>query len=60
MYLGSLALAKYAMSMAAPFSNPPELVEPPLIPIDGFNQCVVLTHYRFKEVPTVLGTVFGE
>ena len=59
MYLGTVALARYATSLTSPLAGPVGLFDPP-VPIDPFNLCLMVPRFRFKSVPIALGTVFGE
>ena len=50
-YLGSLALARLAVSLATSFVKPPTIVSLPPLPVDAFNLCGIVVHLQFKMVP---------
>ena len=55
-------MARYAMNLTLALSNPVEILGLPKIPIplDTFNACLMVPHYRFKLVPNTIATAFGE
>ena len=60
MYFGAMAMARLALSLAACFLRPVELLDLPPIPIDAFNLCPIVARYELRYATGVVGTVFGE
>jgi len=58
-YLGTLALARLAVSLVTAFIKPPTIVDLPPLPVDAFDLCGIVVHLRFKMVPNSIGTAFG-
>jgi len=61
-YFGSIAVTRYAMSLALSLAGPIRLFDLPQtpIPLDTLNTCLVIPQFRFKLVPNSLAIVFGE
>ena len=59
MYFGSLALARFILTLVSSVSRPVTFINLPQIPVDAFNMCPVQVHLMFKVVPNSLSTVFG-
>ena len=58
-YLGTLALARLAVSFATSFLKPPTIVGLPPLPVDAFDLCGIVVHLQFKMVPNSIGAAFG-
>ena len=58
-YLGALALARLATSLASPFVGPPKFVDLSQLPIGNFSMCGIIVDLQFMIVPSSIGTAFG-
>ena len=58
-YFGAVALTKFVVSLVSFLPNVKNVYLPP-IPLDVFNLCAVGARLRFRLVPIVMGTTFGE
>ena len=59
-YFGTLALTRFAISLASPLAKPVGVFDLPPIPIETFNLCLMIPQFKFRLVPFTLATVFGE
>ena len=59
-YFAILASMRFALSFASGFLQPPTLNHLPPIQLGISNFCPDVLHLKFKVVPYVFATVFGE
>lgn len=58
-YLGTLASAKFIVTLASSFIRPPVIVMFPPLPVDAAKLCGYVMDFKFKLVPHSIGTTFG-